>query len=204
MHEIYQLVDNAAPELMPSFALPWACNKSGCLAFPQAHSPVPPSACCPLSLPPQEMELAAAFNVALHVPLLNQVEQKSVLSQLGAFSGPEVRRGCLKAACRPARHCYMVPERLKSTGGRLAAAYPFCCCAVTCPQQANGAHFVLRPSTPFLSRQLDAAVAELPDADVPIKRLLLLLDLARQGQPAEQPQTSLTRWAQVLRDLAVS
>ena len=51
--------------------------------------------------------------------------------------------------------------------------------------------------------QLDAAVAELPDADVPIKRLLLLLDLARQGQPADQPQASLTRWAQVLRDLAV-
>lgn len=47
-------------------------------------------------------------------------------------------------------------------------------------------------------------MAELPDADVPIKRLLLLLDLARQGQPAEQPQASLTRWAQVLRDLAVS
>lgn len=40
------------------------------------------------------MELAAAFNVALHVPLLNQVEQKSVLSQLRAFSGPEVRPVC--------------------------------------------------------------------------------------------------------------
>ena len=52
--------------------------------------------------------------------------------------------------------------------------------------------------------QLDAAVAELPDADVPIKRLLLLLDLARQGQPEEQPEASLERWAQVLRDLAVS
>ena len=47
-------------------------------------------------------------------------------------------------------------------------------------------------------------MAELPDADVPIKRLLLLLDLARQGQPEEQPEASLERWAQVLRDLAVS
>lgn len=62
------------------------------------------------------------------------------------------------------------------------------------------------PSPPLLlpACQLDAAVAELPDADVPIKRLLLLLDLARQGQPADQPQASITRWAQVLRDLAVS
>lgn len=66
----------------------------------------------------QEMELAAAFNVALHVPRLNAAEQKSVLQQLGAFSGPDV----------------------------------------------------------------DAAVAELLDPEVPMKRLLLLLDLARQGQ----------------------
>lgn len=63
------------------------------------------------------MELAAAFNVALHVPLLNQVEQKSVLGQLGAFSGPEVRRGCLQAACRPAcsaarLHFCMATQRL--------------------------------------------------------------------------------------------
>ena len=39
---------------------------------------------------PQEMELAAAFNVALHVPRLAQAEQRSVLQQLGAFSGPDV------------------------------------------------------------------------------------------------------------------
>lgn len=38
----------------------------------------------------QEMELAAAFNVALHVPCLSQPEQRSVLEQLGAFSGPDV------------------------------------------------------------------------------------------------------------------
>lgn len=43
----------------------------------------------PLSVA-QEMELAAAFNVALPVPRLSQAEQKSVLQQLGAFSGPEV------------------------------------------------------------------------------------------------------------------
>ena len=49
--------------------------------------------------------------------------------------------------------------------------------------------------------QLDAAVAELPDPRVPFKRLLLLLDLARQGQ-AEEMAASLARWAQVLRDLA--
>ncbi|EFN58861.1 hypothetical protein CHLNCDRAFT_29882 [Chlorella variabilis] len=85
----------------------------------------------------QEMELAAAFNVALHVPRLSQPEQKSVLQQLGAFSGTD----------------------------------------------------------------LDIAVAELPDLEVPLKRLLLLLDLARQGQPEEERVVSLTRWSQVLRDL---
>ncbi|KAL4457630.1 hypothetical protein ABPG75_012495 [Micractinium tetrahymenae] len=93
-----------------------------------------------LGLVMQEMELAAAFNVALPVPRLNQAEQKSVLQQLGAFSGPEV----------------------------------------------------------------DAAVGELIDPEVPIKRLLLLLDLARQGQPEEERAASLTRWVQVLRDLAVA
>lgn len=52
--------------------------------------------------------------------------------------------------------------------------------------------------------QLDAAVGELIDPEVPIKRLLLLLDLARQGQPEEERAASLTRWVQVLRDLAVA
>lgn len=40
----------------------------------------------------QEMEMAAAFNVALPVPRLNQAEQRSVLQQLGAFSGQHVSR----------------------------------------------------------------------------------------------------------------
>lgn len=44
-------------------------------------------------------------------------------------------------------------------------------------------------------------MAELPDLEVPLKRLLLLLDLARQGQPEEERVVSLTRWSQVLRDL---
>lgn len=47
----------------------------------------------PTHTPSQEMELAAAFNVALHVPRLSQPEQKSVLQQLGAFSGTDVSGG---------------------------------------------------------------------------------------------------------------
>jgi hypothetical protein len=47
-------------------------------------------------------------------------------------------------------------------------------------------------------------VAELLDPEVPLKRLLLLLDLARQGQAEEERAASLTRWSQVLRDLANS
>lgn len=42
------------------------------------------------------------------------------------------------------------------------------------------------------------------DPEVPIKRLLLLLDLVRQGQPEEEREASLSRWGQVLRDLAVA
>ena len=59
----------------------------------------------------QEMELAAAFNVALHVPALTQPEQRSVLQQLGAFEGNDgsgegragegMRGSVLQACC----HC---------------------------------------------------------------------------------------------------
>jgi vesicle-fusing ATPase len=59
-------------------------------------------------------------------------------------------------------------------------------------------------SCPLPCLQLDAAVAELLDPEVPLKRLLLLLDLARQGQAEEERTVSLTRWSQVLRDLANS
>lgn len=47
-------------------------------------------------------------------------------------------------------------------------------------------------------------MAELPDPEVPIKRLLLLLDLARQGQAEEERGVPLPRWSAVLRDLGVS
>ena len=43
-------------------------------------------------------------------------------------------------------------------------------------------------------------------AEIPIKRLLVLLEMARQGQDAEAPtqggQISLERWTEVIRDLA--
>ena len=48
--------------------------------------------------------------------------------------------------------------------------------------------------------QVDAAVAHLADSAVPIKRLLLLLEMARQGLPQGHP-IPLPRWAQVLADL---
>lgn len=51
--------------------------------------------------------------------------------------------------------------------------------------------------------QVGAAVAGLVEAEVPIKRLLLLLDLARQGVPAGAP-IPLARWNQVLRDLSLN
>lgn len=51
--------------------------------------------------------------------------------------------------------------------------------------------------------QLDAAVGCLVEAEVPIKRLLLTVDLARQGV-AEGGFIPLQRWAQVLADLSLS
>ena len=51
--------------------------------------------------------------------------------------------------------------------------------------------------------QLDAAVGCLVEAEVPIKRLLLTVDLARQG--VEEGQfIPLQRWTQVLADLSLS
>ena len=50
--------------------------------------------------------------------------------------------------------------------------------------------------------QLEAAASCLTEAEVPIKRLLLLLDLARQGVP-EGSHIPLDRWMQVLQDLSL-
>ena len=37
----------------------------------------------------------------------------------------------------------------------------------------------------------------------PIKRLLLLLDLARQGQPEEESAVPIARWTKVIQDLSL-
>ena len=49
---------------------------------------------------------------------------------------------------------------------------------------------------------MEAAAAYLAEPETPIKRLLLLLDLARQGVP-EGSHIPLERWSQVLRDLSL-
>ena len=54
----------------------------------------------------------------------------------------------------------------------------------------------------MLFLQLEAAASCLVEAEVPIKRLLLLLDLARQGVP-EGSHIPLDRWMQVLQDLSL-
>ena len=38
----------------------------------------------------------------------------------------------------------------------------------------------------------------------PIKKLLLLLDLARQGQGEEETAVSLAKWTKVIQDLSLS
>ena len=64
-----------------------------------------------------------------------------------------------------------------------------------------------------MSPQVDMALATVLSAsknefaaEIPIKRLLVLLEMARQGQESEAPapggQISLERWTEVIRDLA--
>jgi hypothetical protein len=48
--------------------------------------------------------------------------------------------------------------------------------------------------------QLDIAVQEVPEG-TSIKRLLLLLDLARQGLPPEQMEVPIENWTKVINDL---
>lgn len=55
----------------------------------------------------------------------------------------------------------------------------------------------------FFSLQLDVAVQEIKDG-TPIKKLLLLLDLARQGQGEEETAVSLAKWTKVIQDLSLS
>ena len=54
----------------------------------------------------------------------------------------------------------------------------------------------------FAGQDLEAAVLEVGEG-VPIKRLLLLLDLARQGLPEEQAAVPLERWTRVIADLSL-
>eukprot|EP00884_Botryococcus_braunii_P005505 jgi/Botrbrau1/14956/Bobra.0018s0059.1 len=84
-----------------------------------------------------DMGIAAAFNVVLHVPKLHEEEIRMVLVTLDAFAPSEV----------------------------------------------------------------DAAVASLVDPDISIKRLLLLLEMARQGAEAGA-RIPVLHWNQVLKDLA--
>jgi vesicle-fusing ATPase len=54
----------------------------------------------------------------------------------------------------------------------------------------------------FKGPELDIAVAELPDG-IPMKKLLLLLDLARQGLPDEEAVIPIQTWTRVIQDLAL-
>jgi len=49
--------------------------------------------------------------------------------------------------------------------------------------------------------QVNMAVASLIESQMPIKRLLLLLDIARQDVPAGSP-APLMKWNQTIRDVA--
>lgn len=48
------------------------------------------------------------------------------------------------------------------------------------------------------------AAQELEDGAMPIKRLLLLLDLARQGLEEGERAVPIGRWTQVIQDLGIA
>ena len=48
---------------------------------------------------------------------------------------------------------------------------------------------------------MDMAVASLIDASMSMKRLLLLIDMARQGLPEGAP-IPIAKWSQVVRDVS--
>jgi vesicle-fusing ATPase len=54
----------------------------------------------------------------------------------------------------------------------------------------------------FTGAELEVAVLEVGEG-VPVKRLLLLVDLARQGQGEEETGVPIARWTQVIRDLSM-
>ena len=56
---------------------------------------------------------------------------------------------------------------------------------------------------PHPRAQLDVATTELLEPEVPVKRLLLLVELARQGLEAGQRAVPLARWTQIIQDLAM-
>ncbi|KAI8112870.1 hypothetical protein M9434_004190 [Picochlorum sp. BPE23] len=59
---------------------------------------------------------------------------------------------------------------------------------------------VLLHQRAFSQAHVDTAVQEVPDG-TSIKRLLLLLDLARQGLPAEQMEIPISNWTSVIQEL---
>lgn len=56
----------------------------------------------------------------------------------------------------------------------------------------------------FMYLQLDVAVQEINDDQVPIKRVLLLLDLAKQGVSEEDATVPIGKWTRVLQELSLS
>lgn len=60
---------------------------------------------------------------------------------------------------------------------------------------------VLQQQKAFRPEEVDMAVANILEAELPIKRLLMLLEMARQGV-LDTDTIPITHWSQVLRDLA--
>ena len=136
--------------------------------------------------------MAQTFNVVLHVPRLNREEVKSVLGQVGAFAGSDVsvfgawvlQRGAIGGS------------PLREAGSSMQGPSRLCRCGAWHPLTAVRA--------PSPRPQLEVAAQELEDGAMPIKRLLLLLDLARQGLEEGERAVPISRWTQVIQDLGIA
>lgn len=123
------------------------------------------------------LEVTSAFNVTLHVPQLKSDETKRVLLQTESFSPSEVT---------PAGRRAMATHLTRWSS-------PPCC----------SHHLHVYSCT--ICAQVDGAVSML-EPDMPIKRLLMLLEMAQHSGKSQDVLSSngritLTRWVECIQDL---
>jgi hypothetical protein len=151
------------------------------------------------------MGLTAAFNVQLHVPALRAEEAARVLRQQEAFELKDIPEvGSSRCFWGEGRVCLLVhacgSDACGSECGRIGCrplfapltsslSPPFTACTLAHPRPQN-------------SRQAVDTLTTYCGKEVPIKKLLLWLEMARQELPDPTAKIPLAAWRTVLQDLS--